>query len=315
MPARNAGRFIGAAIESVLAQDGVRLELVVVDDASADDTAEVVHRFTDPRLRYERTDRRRGIGWCHNRALSLTTAPVIAHVDADDLILPRALAAMRRAAEEADVGQAYCDFYTIDAGGQATSESIARWAAYFHRHRSGRMDYARALLVHGMVVNHLRTYPRRVFERVGGFDEHLPYAVDYDMALRLAQYFRFVRVPEQLYAKRAHPGGVTEGLRLKGLRFWLMRARIARRLSRAQAGRVAGLSPGRRLSYLAAGLLHEVGTGPVLRLWQRTPAERDTPGTSRSRRSARIAAGRRRPRRPGPRAGAETCRDRRRSRA
>ena len=264
MPARNAGRFIGAAIESVLAQEDVDLELVVVDDASSDDTPDQVGRFDDPRLRYERTDRHRGIGYCHNLALHLTSAECIAHVDADDVVLPHGLARLLDAARRPGVGQAYCDFHEIDEAGEASPESIARWQAFFRLQRGREIDYRRELLVHGMVVNHLRTYPRRVFERVGGFNEGLAYAVDYEMALRLAEHFEFAHVPQQLYAKRVHAGGVTEGMRfkgprgLRGLRFWLMRTRIARERAGAQGGRVLGLSATRRRAYLATGLLHEL---------------------------------------------------------
>ncbi len=266
MPTWNAARFIGAAIESVLAQERVTLELAVVDDASTDDTRDVVARFQDSRLRYTRNDRRRGIGYCHNLALRLTSASLVAHVDADDVVLPGALEAMAEAARQPDVGQAFCDFFMMDDVGYASPKSIARWKDFFRRQRSNAIDYRRELLVHGMVVNHLRTYPRRVFEKVGGFDEDLAYAVDYEMALRLAEHFRFVHVPRLLYAKRGHAGAVTEGMRLKALRFWTMRRRIVRRRALAQGGELLGLSAARRWKYLAMGLLYLLGAGQITRV-------------------------------------------------
>ncbi|MGH7908453.1 MAG: glycosyltransferase family 2 protein [Thermodesulfobacteriota bacterium] len=51
IPAYNTGKYIGEAIESVLRQEGVDFELIVVDDGSEDDTAEVVQSFKDPRIR------------------------------------------------------------------------------------------------------------------------------------------------------------------------------------------------------------------------------------------------------------------------
>jgi glycosyltransferase involved in cell wall biosynthesis len=275
MPAWNAGRFIHAAIESVLAQEGVTLELAVVDDASTDDTPDVVARFQDSRLCYTRNDRRRGIGYCHNLALRLTSAHLVAHVDADDVVLPGALEAMAEAARQPDVGQAFCDFYMMDDAGFASPESIARWKDFFRRQRSKAIDYRRDLLVHGMVVNHLRTYPRRVFERVGGFNEDLAYAVDYEMALRVAEHFRFVHVPRLLYAKRAHRGAVTEGMRLKSLRFWTMRRQIVRRRAQAQGGDVLGLSAARRWNYLAIGLLYALGAGQITRVAHALRGRRD----------------------------------------
>jgi teichuronic acid biosynthesis glycosyltransferase TuaG len=57
MPAHNTERFIGAAIESVLAQTYENWELLVIDDASTDGTGQVVRRFSDTRIKYHRCER------------------------------------------------------------------------------------------------------------------------------------------------------------------------------------------------------------------------------------------------------------------
>jgi glycosyltransferase involved in cell wall biosynthesis len=241
MPAYNAARFIGRAIDSVLAQAGVDVELVVVDDGSTDDTATIAARYEARGVRLLRNAERRGIGYSHNRAIEGTTAPLIAHVDADDVILPGSLAKLARAVLVDDrVGQAYCDFYPVDEAGAASPESIERWRAFFERHRSHTIDYGRELVVHGMVVSCLRTYRRRVFETVGGFDETLPWAVDYEMALRTAEHFAFARVPEMLYERRLHTASVTQRVPSKRWRYWRMRWTLVRRRLREQGGSLFG---------------------------------------------------------------------------
>ncbi len=241
MPAYNAAPFIGAAIESVLAQDDIDLELVVVDDGSTDGTGDTAARYADHRVRVLRNAERRGIGYCHNLVIAQTTAPLIAHVDADDTVLPGALATLARAVQQDDrVGQAYCDFFPIDETGAVSESTIARWRALFARRRAPPIDHARELVVHGMVVSALRTYRRRVFDTVGGFDETLPWAVDYEMALRIAQRFSFAHVPALLYARRVHAGGVTQALRAKAWRYWSMRWKLVRRQLRAQQGSMFG---------------------------------------------------------------------------
>jgi len=241
MPAYNAARFIGAAIDSVLAQAGVDVELVVVDDASTDDTAAIAARYEARGVRVLRNTERRGIGYCHNRAIERTTAPLIAHVDADDVILPGSLAKLARAVLADDrVGQAYCDFYPVDEAGAASPGSIEQWRAFFERHRSKTIDYARELVVHGMVVGCLRTYRRRVFETVGEFDVSLPWAVDYEMALRTAEHFAFARVPEMLYERRIHAESVTYRVQSKRWRYWRMRWTLVRRRLREQQGSLFG---------------------------------------------------------------------------
>jgi glycosyltransferase involved in cell wall biosynthesis len=241
MPAYNVAPFIGAAIDSVLAQTGVAVELIVVDDASTDGTGDVARTYEGRGVRVLRNATRRGIGACHNQVLAIATAPVIAHVDADDTVAPEAIAKLSRAVLSDDrVGQAYCDFYPVDERGVVRSRTIDEWRTFFARHRAPPIDYPRQLVVHGMVVGGLRTYRRDVFDVVGRFDERLPWAVDYEMALRIGERFTFVHVPELLYARRIHAGGVTQSLRAKAWQYWRMRWRLVRRRLRAQGGSLFG---------------------------------------------------------------------------
>jgi glycosyltransferase involved in cell wall biosynthesis len=257
MPAYNAVRFIGAAIDSVLAQTGVEVDLVVVDDGSTDETARVAALYEARGVRVLRNAKRRGIGYCHNRVIEQTTAPVIAHVDADDVVLPGSLAKLTTAVLRDDrIGQAYCDFYPVDDAGKASPESIEQWRAFFERHRGGPIDYGRELVVHGMVVSCLRTYRRRVFETVGGFDETLPWAVDYEMALRTAEHFAFARVAELLYERRVHDASVTQRVRAKRWRYWRMRWTLVRRRLRAQGGSLFGRGAAVTHARLLLGLLY-----------------------------------------------------------
>lgn len=240
MPARNAARFIGQAIESVLGQRDVALELIVVDDHSDDDTAKVAESFRDPRLTVLRNDRRRGIAGCHNTILRMSRARYVAHVDADDFLLPGALGKMIDALRrDPNAGQAHCYFFDVDTHGRMTRDSFAkRWTA-FRRNRTPTLDYRKALMM-GSVANGLRTFPRRVLEELGGFDERLPYGVDYDMAVRIVDRFAIKVVPEFLYGRRVHDTNTTGSLRFTRYRLWAIKYVIRRRLVRE--GRVSFLS-------------------------------------------------------------------------
>ena len=241
MPAHNAGEFIAAAIESVLSQQGVDVELVVVDDGSTDDTADVAARYAGRGVTLLRNTSRRGIGFCHNLIIANSSAPLIAHVDADDRILPGALAKLARAVlADERIGQAYCDFYNIDRDGTASPESIEAWRKFFARPRAAPIDQQRQLVVFGMVVSALRTYRRTVFAAVGGFDETLPWAVDYEMALRVAERFSFAHVPELLYERRVHSGGASQRVHGRPWRQWRMRWSLVRQRLHAQNGTLFG---------------------------------------------------------------------------
>jgi succinoglycan biosynthesis protein ExoO len=97
--ARNAEQTLARAIASALAQDGVALEVIVIDDASTDATAHVVRGFADPRLRMLCLDRNAGAGAARNAALPTAVGDWIAVLDADDTMLPGRLRTLVVAAE------------------------------------------------------------------------------------------------------------------------------------------------------------------------------------------------------------------------
>jgi glycosyltransferase involved in cell wall biosynthesis len=232
MPAYNAGRYIASAITSVLAQIDVTFELIVVDDASTDDTAAVVESLKSPGITLLHNERRRGIGFCHNRVLARSRAPIIVHVDADDVILPGALAKAVAALESAPAaGQAFSNHFELDESCRITREEFERQRDFLLRQRD-RSDLRHDLLVHGMVANPLRAYRKKIFEQIGPFNEKLEYAVDYEMTLRIADRFPLEYIPEFLYCQRVHAGNTQQNLRWRALRFWWTRVRICRDLLR-----------------------------------------------------------------------------------
>ncbi|MBN9011129.1 MAG: glycosyltransferase family 2 protein, partial [Rhizobiales bacterium] len=86
MPAYDAARFIGAAIDSILAEAPAALEVVVVDDGSRDDTHAIVERLSaaDPRIRLIGQEHA-GVSAARNKAVSSARGTFVAFLDADDL--------------------------------------------------------------------------------------------------------------------------------------------------------------------------------------------------------------------------------------
>src|SRR6476661_7395721 len=95
MPAYNQAHFIGRALDSLMAQTLPDWELILVDDGSTDATRTVIAPYLDdPRVRYERLDRNRGLGVALNQALAQATAPLIAYLPADDVYYADHLASL-----------------------------------------------------------------------------------------------------------------------------------------------------------------------------------------------------------------------------
>ena len=127
MPAYNRAALIGDAIRSVLAQEGIAFELIVVDDGSDDDTAAVAESFGDPRIVVLRNAVNRGIAHCHNLIVASSRAPFIAHVDSDDIIVPGALRkVVDRLSASSDHGQAHGLYAFVEADGAVERDELRR---------------------------------------------------------------------------------------------------------------------------------------------------------------------------------------------
>jgi glycosyltransferase involved in cell wall biosynthesis len=266
MPAYNTGRYIGAAIRSVLRQKGVELELIVVDDGSSDNTAQVVRSFNNPRIRLIQNQRRMGIGFCHNVVIRESASPFIAHVDSDDLLVGSSALAkvVSKLKSSSRLGQVHCHFFDIDADGRATRDAIRERREDFLRSRTPDMDYRRELLLRGSIINHLRTYRRQALEDVGGFNEQLRHGEDYEMALRIADQYDIGLLPEFLYAYRIHRANTSESLRFKRLRFWWQRYRSARDLVRSGSIRFPSRDEYNLNWLMLIGLGNALGLGEAL---------------------------------------------------
>lgn len=91
MPAYNSGKYIKDAISSVLEQTYADFELLIVNDASEDDTEAVVQSFNDDRIRYFKNNQSMGAAICRNSAIRHAKGEFIAFLDSDDLWKPEKL--------------------------------------------------------------------------------------------------------------------------------------------------------------------------------------------------------------------------------
>src|SRR5947207_6163834 len=96
LPVFNREQRVAQAIDSVLAQDFEDFELIVVDDASTDRTAEVARGYDDPRIRVVGQKRNRGSNAARNAGIKAAKAPLIAFLDSDGIFLPHMLSTVGR---------------------------------------------------------------------------------------------------------------------------------------------------------------------------------------------------------------------------
>ena len=124
MPVRNAAATVQRAARSILDSTLSEIELIVIDDGSTDDSAEVARQISDPRLRLVRQE---ALGVCAavNRGTAKAAAPVIARMDADDVSHLTRLEKQLSLLHDSGADMVGCRVRIIDALGQAV-ESLQR---------------------------------------------------------------------------------------------------------------------------------------------------------------------------------------------
>ena len=199
VPAYNASRTVGAAVDSVLAQTFGDFELIVIDDGSRDDTAEVVRARGDVRVNCVRTANG-GVSAARNRGLDLAAGSFVAFLDADDAWQPVKLEHQHRALTELpQTGLCFAATEIVDDHLRPTGFQAA----------VKRPDYGEALLLEGNIIaGSASSVMARasVINQAGGFDPRLSLCADWDMWLRMSAITGFVPLDESLVLYRSVPG-------------------------------------------------------------------------------------------------------------
>jgi glycosyltransferase involved in cell wall biosynthesis len=202
LPTYNRAAYLREAIDSVLAQTWTDLELIVVDDGSADETPAVVAGVADRRVRGLRGEHR-GVSAAVNCGLRAARGEYVGRLDSDDVWLPEMLQTLVHVLDcRPQVGVAYARAQAMDAGGTLrphTSGMPQRFPG----------DGLRSLLYEDFTCNIATLARRSCFDRAGEYDESLPASEDWDMWLRIAEHDRFAFVDRILARYRWHDGNMT----------------------------------------------------------------------------------------------------------
>lgn len=198
IPTHNRAGFLPTAIGSVLRQSFQDFEILVVDDASSDGTANIRERFPDTRIRWLRHDAPRGGAAARNTGIVHSTGEYIAFLDDDDEWLPEKLArqmeVMFKSAPE--VAAVYTGYLVVDrASGKISGRMKPRQ----------RGDLSQALLAANPIGGtSCMLLKRSCLKQVGLFDESLPSFQDRDLWIRISRKFHFDYVPDALLNYYVH---------------------------------------------------------------------------------------------------------------
>lgn len=196
IPTRNRSALLAITLHSVLRQRDVDLEVIVVDEASSDDTPAVIARFADSRVRVIRHDRCLGVSVARNRGIAEAAAEWIAFLDDDDVWAPEKLALQLRAARETGAVWVYVGHVNITMRHMVTggARPLDPEAVLQQLPQSDVVPGGCS----GVMVS------KRALAVVGEFDSRYQSLADWDLWLRLARAGTPAWVPRPLVAYRMH---------------------------------------------------------------------------------------------------------------
>lgn len=208
IPAYNAADTLAQTLASVLAQDPgpTAMEIEVVDDASTQgDCGAMVARLGRGRVAFHRQARNLGATGNFTDCIRRARGHLVHLLHADDLVEPGFYARMQRAFEaNPRVGAAFCRHFFIDAAGRELSLSP------LERRESGILDQApRRLAEEQRIMAPSIVVRRDVYEKLGGFDDRLVCAEDWEMWVRIAARYPVWYETEPLARYRMHDNSNT----------------------------------------------------------------------------------------------------------
>ena len=186
VPVYNAARTLARCLESAGAQTFTDWELIAVDDASSDDSAGIVRRWGDPRVRLLQHQVNRGPGAARNTGLAAATGEYVALLDSDDEWLPSKLERQLAFLAETGCDACGCEYWRVSRTGEerVRMPDPPSWAEALH----ARCEFTGSTLLSR----------RACAEANGPMLEEVRFFEDWEWMLRFVRQFRYRVLPEPL---------------------------------------------------------------------------------------------------------------------
>lgn len=201
IPCYNREKYLGFAIQSVLAQTYTDIELIVVDDGSTDGSLEIAQNYAaqDLRIKLLNTvrpakDKYRGAVNALITGFNAAQGEYVGSVDSDDILECPALELTVEALEtHPEWGMVYTNYVDINESGKKLRTG---WRC--------SIPYSADKLLTSFMTFHFRLIRKKVYQAVGGFDVKADRIEDYDLCLRISEQYEIGKINEFLYQYRQH---------------------------------------------------------------------------------------------------------------
>jgi len=207
IPTHNRARYLGQSIDSVFSQTLQDFEIIVYDDASSDDTNEVLARVLDPRLRCFRQSHNVGIARNRNSCLTVARGEYIAWLDSDDLYQPEMLELQSAVLDRhPEVGLVHGAYHVIDSVGR----QLPDWPRPFtHDIIEAGKEAFRELVVSNYVIAPTVMVRRNCYTRVGPYAAECSSVEDWEMWMRIALHYDLAYNTAVVAQYRQHEASVS----------------------------------------------------------------------------------------------------------
>lgn len=207
IPCYNYGHFLGDALASVRDQTFQDWEAIVIDDASKDETWEVISHQVDPRIRAVRHDTNIGNIGTYNEAIRAARGEFFVILSADDRYRPTFLErVLEMFSSHPEAGVVYTNYRRIDGSGAALS-----WRPPMPHGEDGLFDELPSLLERSYIAGCSAVTRVSTLMAVGLYDARFPYTADTFLWRQIAARAPFGYVSEPLYEYRAHESHMSLG--------------------------------------------------------------------------------------------------------
>lgn len=221
IPTYNAGAYIEKTLQSVFAQTYDNIEIIVVDDGSTDNTESLLKQYDNQKLRYIKQPNSGGPAGPRNVGIAAAKGEYIAIFDSDDLMEADKLNSQIKALEsKPDAGFCCTNFSIIDDKDNITTPDFWSTNDNFQKLPKPHLDsfgnyhfspgeLTDSLLIHNFIASSSMVVRKKVFKKLGGFDETLENTDDYDMWLRILPLYSCILVPQVKHHYRVRAGNIT----------------------------------------------------------------------------------------------------------
>ncbi len=198
----NNGHFFKECFDSLIAQTFTDWEAVILDDASKDNSLELIKNIIqdDSRFKIYANETNKGVGYTKRRLVELGSSEICGFLDPDDALAEEALETVFTAhSENPDAGLIYSNFIFCDH--QLNKIKV---------HKATQInDLDEKYLNFNAEISHFATFKKSIYDKTSGIDTYLKMAEDKDWYMKICEVAPVKHIDKDLYLYRIHGGGIS----------------------------------------------------------------------------------------------------------